>query len=632
MDTLKWMFLFICCAGFIVKAQDPQGNTHLEDLLQDGYSAQWIASEDQLERARANPFDINRVTDQQLASLEILSAIEIHQIIRFRDSVGNIAYLDELYRIEGINPSRIDLIKPYLQAKGSSDASPRRSQGKLDISTKLNRSFFGGQLPNYAGDLVQQTLRFQHQNGPWRLGVTAQKDPGERWLHSAKTPIPDFLSGFVQIQPRNRRLGQITLGDFQYNAGMGLQTGLGLYLFRSPQLHQNVRPAFGFRPNTSTQEALFYRGVGARLSIGKGEIDFIASANPQSINENAANPYTPLLSGLHRTSTERLRKNNATFYHAGAVYQIQWRSYQLGAGLWGKKTDLPTLPDSLSVSGHFFGSKNLSKGFLQWELSADSKGLQAANVQCLVRISEPLGIFNQWQLLPKGIPSFESGAYSLSSRAQNEQHTIHGINIDFNTRWSMRYLVSFGRYRSDLGGVFPTIKRQYHVSELQWQPHKKEYLLIRVIRSDRVVNPIRDYLNQQYVMPRMGARIEFVRSVNDAIGLKGRLESNWFSGQSGWLAMVECVNQKLGRKLDWRIRALYANIRDFNTRIYLYEFDGPGMSGFPAFHQTGIKLASMLSLKISRWAKVWVRTGLGKFPVSSGWQPEVSWAFRFSWH
>ncbi|HEV8513525.1 MAG TPA: helix-hairpin-helix domain-containing protein, partial [Cyclobacteriaceae bacterium] len=301
----------------------------------------------------SNPFDLNKVTEEQLHSLYILSQDQITAILKYRLEGGSFISVYELQTIldrqtflkvvpfvtvpdatQSFNRNIIKRIASeqnnYLLLRWGRTAEPQ--QGYSEKATPSNR---------YTGSVDNFYARFRTSRaGDFSLGFTMKKDAGEviSWNPSKGYYGFDYLSFHIQTQNKGK-IKNLIVGDYQAQFGQGITLGSVFGIGKNGEAVNTMRrPNLGFTPYTSIYEAGFFRGAALSYSLSKNiSLHSMASARGRdgALQQDtiSSSEYLSSISytGLHRTANELANRNAITESNAASV--LQFKKNSLDAGL-----------------------------------------------------------------------------------------------------------------------------------------------------------------------------------------------------------------------------------------------------------------------------------------------------------
>ncbi|PGH37198.1 MAG: hypothetical protein CRN43_22585, partial [Candidatus Nephrothrix sp. EaCA] len=167
---------------------------------------------------------------------------------------------------------------------------------------------YGDPKSPYEGsaDRVYWRMRNSH-SGDFSIGITGEKDPGEKIKWDGKTKGMDFLSAHFQLQNRGR-LKNLIIGDFGAQFGQGLALGTAFGIGKNAEAVNAMRRSnLGFLPFTSRYETGFFRGAAASFRVRKN-VSFHALFSRLRRDADSAFASSLAASGLHRSASETAKQ------------------------------------------------------------------------------------------------------------------------------------------------------------------------------------------------------------------------------------------------------------------------------------------------------------------------------------
>jgi len=324
----------------------------LENLSDDEISGDPTALLELLENLRENPLDINRASAADLAQIPALSASVAREIVRFRETYGLFGSIPELRAVEGVTDEVFLEARPYLTIGRVLDVERRpslypavptlaevRANARVDVLQRVQRRLDLGRgydpVPDslagtpdeptrYAGspERVYTRLRATYRRN-LSANLTLEKDPGEpfAWDPDLGSYGYDFVS-FHLAALQMGRLDALVVGDYvlEFGQGLALWRAAGFGKGRE-SVRTLVKRGRGVRPYGSADENNFFRGAAATVAVtpwlyasafgSRRTLDAsILEVDTTEVEAPGTNVVTGLgATGLHRTPTERARKN-----------------------------------------------------------------------------------------------------------------------------------------------------------------------------------------------------------------------------------------------------------------------------------------------------------------------------------
>lgn len=417
----------------------------------------WEARIEELKLLHEQPLNINTATEEDLLQLPFLSEQQIEDILADIYLNGTIRHAGMLR----LPPSMDDdtwrklLLFVYIGegAKSNRPLKERLTKGMrhtLSTRTDIPLYYRKGYVTNngYAGNPLLHRIRYQ-LTGSRHLaaGLRVEKDAGERYF--------DSYGAFVMFKNMGV-LRQGIAGDYRCGFGEGVVMGSGGASWGSKSVLP-VRQLAGPRPMTSMDEIYFFRGAAATFRMGKDwEATLLTSYRrlDATLNEEG-HVRTLLRTGLHRTHTERERRNNVGAVLTGG--HLGWKHGPWSAGCTGyyQQFSRPLDPGSqpyrrIYPRGRRFGVMGVHYAYAGYLLRASGETAYStarSGWATLNRMS--LLLPRQWtiQMLQRFYSyryySFHAAAFAEGSGAQNES----GILLQVKGRlWPRWHLMTYADY------------------------------------------------------------------------------------------------------------------------------------------------------------------------------------------
>ena len=310
------------------------------------------------------PVTVNIASRNDLLAIPLLSEFEVESILSYRAQYGPLFSHFELYLIQGLDSSKVELLIPFLKISETThlrDTIPmmrnilktsRKSImlryartlnpqigfiGPGNTSSKTGDQYFSGSA-NYLYGRCEV-----HEPNDFDIGITFEKDAGEPFFFDPVFQFYGFdhYAGYFRILNRGI-LKEMTIGDFQMHFGEGLILGRG-FMGKGSETVGSVRNRYsGIYPYQGASESRFFRGLS--LALGNHKFSFtgfgsrkmqdatisIDSAN-SGINKNMVTAVSE--TGYHRTLTEIQKKQQLAEYTTGFNSNLLLLSGTLNLGV-----------------------------------------------------------------------------------------------------------------------------------------------------------------------------------------------------------------------------------------------------------------------------------------------------------
>lgn len=596
---------------------------------------------DNLIQTLSEPYDLNRVTPEELRLLGFLSAQQINSLVEHRKTRGEFISVYELQTLPDFDEITASRLSHFVTV--------------LEPAARMNKSIFRRMLENrnmyflarYSRILERKTgfdtegkifqgspdniyTRFRSSiPGDFSIGFTAEKDPGEHfaWRPTRQMGF-DYTSFHLQLQNKGR-IRNLILGDYQVQAGQGLVLGglFGLGKGGGETVSTLRRSNLGGLPFTSSNENGYLRGILVTYQVtpsilittfySRAKRD--AAIESDSTEEQLATSFRS--SGLHRTPNEIAGRKVATETNTGII--INYRSGRLDAGmLWNAVSlDIPIRRNptrynqfaflgSQNQNGSVFVNYNLHNHAFFSEVAITMDGGAAMIAGVLTSLNEKLDLGLAFRKYDRHYHTFYANALSEGSLVQNETGLYWGWKYRVDKHSQVTGYVDLFR--------FPWLKyRTYAPSRgYEWLMRVSRevskgtsfYLQVREECKARNISgrtplyAVGQGLKRNYLA---GASIR----ANAALTLKTRFQYSTYSihGKTteGFVVMQDIALN--AGKLKLAARYALFDTDDYDNRQYAYERDAWLSFSLPAYNGVGIRNYVMAGYTFGGHLTCWIR-------------------------
>lgn len=636
--------------------------------------------EDQYEnlaQVLAHPLELNSAKVEDLRSIRVLAEEQIQQFILYRDSLGPLLDIYELQSIPTFNIETIERLLPFVivkdphftlntsiwnRVKNESSSylilrTDRILENKLGFSTPDETSQFKGSP--YRMYTCFRTFRA----GDFSIGMTIEKDAGERW---AWKPVKnqygaDYLTGHVQIQNKGR-IKNLIIGNFQSQFAQGITYG-GLFgMGKSGETILSMRKSdIGFLPYTSAYESGSFRGLATTVELKKHlYVSALVSSQLRDANittvENKRVATSRILAGLHRNERELQQRKNLRENTVGII--IQHKTNKSESGLLFNSTHFNKeilLNETVYNQNYFQGKRNvLSGAYFNYtlhqasffsEFSASISGDFAVIVGTLTSITRNLDLAFLYRKYSPGFTSFYTNAIAENSSPRNESGMY----------WGWKYKVHKKIVTTGYMDIFqfPWLRyRSYRPSDghewllrLNYTPSRQIDCFIQVRNEQKERNVSQAILPLYHTTSASKTNYWFGTSydLTNQIRLKTRMQFSTYSirsAKTSGMALVQDLQVSFN-KLKLTARYALFDTDDYDNRQYVYENDVWLAYSLPALSGVGTRHLLQAEYKLTSWMRLWARLarlqyhlqdeiGTGLEKISGDTKTEVKFQVMFS--
>lgn len=290
------------------KSNDSEIQQKLENVAEGSTDeeADYTTLTEVLVYSNENPINLNKTNREELQALQLLSDIQINNLLSHIEKNGKLITIYELQGISGFDLQTIQKILPYVKVTdnfSSAHFAPKEmfKNGQHTIVFRYGRtledqtgfsdidsaSLYKSQNSRYIGspDKLYARYRFTYgTNVSW--GITAEKDQGELFLKNKQKFNYDWYekglngnqkSGFdfysAHFYLKNVKfIKALAIGDYQATFGQGLTIWSGQGFGKSSEIMTSKKSGRGISPYASVDENRFMRGIATTLGYKKIEI------------------------------------------------------------------------------------------------------------------------------------------------------------------------------------------------------------------------------------------------------------------------------------------------------------------------------------------------------------------------
>lgn len=622
---------------------------------------------DQLAIYKEHPINLNSTTPDDLRQLPYLTDIQIAALFRHIERNGRLITIYELQSVTGFDLETIKRILPYVYvtdnfSSGNFSLKEMFKYGKSTVLLRYMRvleqqegfrpvdsaSLFNSPNSRYIGspDRLYARYRFQYSNFvSW--GITAEKDQGELFFPSNRKHNYDWynqsLNGKYQggfdfysahLYVRNLKMFRaIALGDYQATFGQGLVMWSGYAFGKSADIMSTKKSAAGLRPYTSVDENRFLRGAATTLGFKRTELTVFASRKRVDANAGDTTETGELATisalqetGYHSTAGEIADKHAIGQTIAGA--NLAYRGRQFSGGITAVHNELsrPLEPSTDNYTQfNFSGTRNFNIGadynfvirnfnFFGEEAISANKGFALVN-GVLMSLDPRVSFTVMHRYYSRDYQNTLSNGFAEGSTARNEKGVFMGLVARPHPKYSItayydRFEFPWLSYQNDAPSSGTDMMLQ-----VNYTPSKKFDAYARIRQRDRFTNSsAEDEADIDYLVPygQTNYRLNVSYAILPSVRLKNRLE--WVDykvgddrTQKGFMVYQDLIYSKLGVPVSVTLRYAMFRTDDYDTRIYVFENDIPGVFSIPAYYYHGSKFYVMVNYNVTRRIEVWVR-------------------------
>jgi hypothetical protein len=644
----------------------------IEYLIEDAEEsdADYTTIFDQLSYFYDHPLNLNRADLNELEELELLTSIQINNLLSHIEENGKLMTLEELQTVEGFDAEVIKLILPFVKVSSTVDDAQLSFnellkngdnqvfiryttilEEKEGFSPTTDSALAASPNSRYRGDESKIYTRYRYKYGRHiSFGVTAEKDAGEQFFKGEQKNGFDYYSAHVFIRNQGK-IKQLAIGDYQAQFGQGLTYWSGRAFGKSADIMLIKRSAQGLKPYTSVDESLFMRGGGVAFQFGKIEATAFYSYNNVDANidltdtlssDNTVLSITSVQqTGLHRTFNEIEDKDAIVQQQIGG--HLAYKTRKLNIGLTGINSDLNTeFNPTLQTYSQFRNSDNN-----QTKIGADynwifknfnffgefSKGIDAGYAYvsgALITLDPRLSLAVLYRDYQRDFQPIASAGIGEGSVNENEKGLYMGIVIKPAKKFTLTAYYDQFTFPWLKFGINAPSKGYQYLAQLTYKPSKKMEMYVRVRERDKQENTavdLQEGIDYLVHEKQTNYRYNYSFKVSESIKLKGRIELVNYNkeespSEAGYLIYQDVVFKAKNSPISFSFRYGIFDTESFNSRIYAYENDVLYAFSIPAYSNRGTRTYLTMRYRVMRGIDVWLRYALTYYDnldvISSG--------------
>ena len=520
-----------------------------------------------------NPININSDEIEQLADLKIISIFQLESIKNYRKNYGDFQFWEELYEVEGLDRTSIEMIRPLICFK---EQNPNKIKlkdifkyGKNKTLLEVNQCFNKKKgyadiedsllyaKPNsiYLGSPQKLYLRHNYTyNNKIEAGFVLEKDPGEylfkynindsilKLLGNKCYSGFDFFSFHIYIT-KFWFLKTLAIGDYKVSFGQGLTMGSGMAFVGNggSLLRRNKK----ITASKSANEAYYLRGIASTFEYKNFELSIFYSNKKTDANivEYDTIDEIPLKisslqqSGLHRTYNEILDRKVVRQQLCGLNLSYKISNFQIGYTLHKTYLNAELMPNESIYNSFYFKGKELTnqgldfyyvlkKILLYGEIAmSNNKGL-AGLIGTTIQPAGYIEFTILYRNYAKNYQCLYSNAFASGSNTRNEKGWYFSSTLSLAANW--KFITSIDFHKSDWfknTAYSPSHGYEFD-SQLNYTPNQNTIIFIEYRNKSKMKNCANTDVFQKHLIGEKNNMLRLHASYNlsDAITLKNRVE------------------------------------------------------------------------------------------------------------
>ena len=606
----------------------------------------------QMGRFLKDPIDLNEATETTLKEFQILTPVQIQQLISYRNLCGAFISIYELQAVPGWDISVVKKIRPFITVSDHTPMSKllgaRAGKGDHSITIRVSQTLepSKGYHPDssatnfYPGSPQRIFLRYSyHFKNLLQWGLLAEKDAGEQFLKGKQKLGFDFYSAHIFLQNFGN-IRSLVLGDFTVNLGQGLVQWQTLAFTKSADVINIKREGSVLKPYHSAGEVNFHRGIGVTMAKRRWQATVFGSFRKidanifvDTLSQRDAFVSSLQVSGYHRTQSEAYDKGAQKQLALGG--NLSYRNKRLQVGINGihytfrlpiQKSNDPYNKFALAGKGlgnysvdfnytlknmHFFG-----------EAAVTGKLDRAFIGGLIMSVSSVADMSLLYRNLSPSYTSLYTNAFSENSNPVNEKGLYIGLSVRPADAWRIDaytdlFKFPWLKYRVDApsGGMDLLVQVSY-------KPNKQLEIYSRFQSSIKARNSPEDSSTLEIVAPQSARnwRGQVNYKISPEITLRHRTELLWVgkdAPEQGFLTSLDFLYKPALKPWSGNIRIQYFETGGYDSRLYAYENDVLYNFSIPVFFGKGYRYYLNFNRDINKKLSAWLKWSQTIYPAEN---------------
>ncbi|MEM1326429.1 MAG: helix-hairpin-helix domain-containing protein [Bacteroidota bacterium] len=610
------------------------GQLLLEDLFQnvgdESGNLDFNTIYENLSYYAAHPIPLNRATRTDLQNLQLLSDIQINNLLKHREQTGDLLALYELQAIAGFDAAIIQQILPYVTLKSDVDdyripINEMLARGQNRLYLRLQRQLqlpqgFSEELPpnrRFVGDPNRLYVRYKHNyENRFQYGVTMEKDAGEAF--GRENYGFDFYSVHAYLKNYNKVVRAVAIGDFAATFGQGLILNSGFGYGKTNLVMDIKKTGNALRPYSGVSEIGFLRGAGATLQLLPNlQTTFFASLQCTDGNlitqdtldglQDEIGGFSSLLNtGFHRTLNEIAKRNTVQQLNAGASIRYEEDNWHIALNGVYDRFSQSLQPRETSYNRFFFrGDRfyNLSADYAYiyknvnffGETARDANGAWATLNAALIALDRKVDLAVLYRHYQKDYNALQANGFGESVRVNNEEGIYLGMIVRPSFRWEWSgyfdvYRHPWLRFRSDSPshGYDWRMRLRYY-KKRDWEIYLQARQEVKLQNLPNNTSKVDELTPINLIQ----ARLHFAKQLQNGLELRTRFDwgTHQIEGQEestdGYAILQDVIFKPRNLPFSFTTRYVLFDTDGFATRFYHFENNLTYTFAIPAYYNRG---------------------------------------------
>lgn len=557
-----------------------------------------------------DPLNINK---SKLKDLIILPLVSENYILELLESAP---YTNEFELIDKINSLNTEEIFKKILRDCLTIKTERKNANSVRYTNRYKnilQNKDGFQREKYLGSPTDLYQKLNLIYNDFELNTILDKDAGERYIN-------DFTSFSLKYDKQNFK---IIVGDYNLSFGLGsVYDQSFLSLKSSDFINTAVDYGGGAEMNRSTIENNFFRGVYGEYYLSRyfRVSSFYSNRNiAATINKSTDIATSVYTSGYFRTETE-ISKVGALNEQVSGM-NIEYNSRYFSFGLLSTYLDYSKeiMSSSFAVfsgqkgfNNSFYGAYNRPDETIKFEIGQDANNNFSFRANYYHKISNDITFLTDFRSSGSDYRAPYANNFGEQSFLANERGIISGIAFNHNN-------FAFSLFTDIYGSEIKTFTTQTPMTGIQYfadfrlKAGKEDYGF-RINYEKKSASFKVDKSSQKLTAPnnKLNFRFDINSNLGGGFNFRARTELKFvindiFETEKGGLILLEIKKRDNNLNLYYGLSYLTFNTSSFESVIYGFQYQVPGLAYVYPFYKKGNNLSGFVKYDISENFDFWLR-------------------------
>ena len=549
----------------------------------------FISVEDLVDRYH-NPINLNRVTEQELTELFILSPNQILGILDYLKKEGSFQTIYELQLIKELDRETLEFLVPFVFI-GNPNSKNKLNKNifknlKQDIIVRFD---FPGTIKKtdkekFLGPSFYSSIRYSAQiKDRVFIGLIAEKDKGEPLFGPHNKYGYDYYSYYILLEKWGR-LESFIIGKYRLNLGLGLTSGVRSFGGNSSIINTFFSQQKEILKHSSMDELNYLNGLAFRYRINPFKVLLFGSIKSLDATIKEGEISSFITTGLHQNSKDFEKKNTVKSYLLGGRIMTEKSGIKIGFNylIYGfnkpiNNGDLPYKKHDIRGSSFYNLSVDYSLNYRRFLLRGES-ALSKKGAAFLHQLYYSINSEHEFLLMHRFYDINYWSFYGKSFGSQSKIRNENGWFLAYQTTALWKFKVNISANLSSFPGWKYRVSKPSKSIELSMnsiytlnrdQTLGLSYMFFKKERDQSYSKP---KITELISSHRLGASYEW-RGLH-WLQNKIHLHYNLFKDRKGYRGYhitdrVSFLLFKEKFKLD--VQLSYFDSNSYDSRVYIYE-------------------------------------------------------------